>query len=296
MIAGFEVGEIVALTLSRPNRLADMYTLSPFVWRDGSSFHMLLRAVPRRDDEPRLKIAEIWHGLSTDGLHFEMDQAPVVFPGPDLVDCDGCEDPTVLVDADQLRVWYSGWNQQQETGRLLLARGPDVNRLTKAGVVMDSRPPFANPKEASIVVAPEGWRLFFEYAEDGTSLIGSTTTTDLDGPWGDPMPSPLQPRADSWDDWHMSPGPFVHATTDCPVMFYNGATSEPKWRIGWAAFDSDLTRVIARSADPLIEPAPRHDGLSDIAFAASAVECGKEIWLYLSFSDQDLRRAVLKAQ
>ena len=115
MTVNFEVIETAPMTLTRPNRLADMYTLSPFVWREDDGYHLLLRAVPRRNDEPRLKIAEIWHGLSADGLHFEMDEAPVIFPGPDLADLDGCEDPTVLVTDGQLRVWYSGWNQQQDT-------------------------------------------------------------------------------------------------------------------------------------------------------------------------------------
>ena len=158
---------------------------------------MLLRAVPRRDDEPRLKMAEIWHGVSVDGLHFDMDEAPVLFPGPDLVDLDGCEDPTVAIGDGQVRVWYTGWNQRQETGRLLLARGPDLARLVKAGVALDSRPPFANPKESSVVETATGWRMLFEYADGGASLIGQADADDPDGPWRDVVQSPLRTLAPS---------------------------------------------------------------------------------------------------
>ena len=107
-MSAWEVVEIAPITMHRTNRLANMYVMSPFVWRDGDRFHLLVRAVPRRDDEPRLKMAEIWHGTSDDGLHFAMESAPTLFPGPDLVDLDGCEDPTVHIDGATLRVWYTG--------------------------------------------------------------------------------------------------------------------------------------------------------------------------------------------
>lgn len=294
MTAPFKVIETQPLTLARRNRLADMYTLSPFVWQDGEVFHMLLRAVPRRDDEPRLKMAEIWHGVSADGLHFEMDEAPILFPGPDLVDLDGCEDPTVVIGDGQVRVWYTGWNQRQETGRLLLARGPDTARLVKAGVALDSRPPFANPKESSVVATATGWRMLFEYADGGASLIGRADADDPDGPWRDVVQSPLRPRPERWDNWHLSPGPIVGAGSKRPVLFYNGATQDAQWRIGWAVLDTAMTEIVERCEDPLIVPTGIHPGVTDIAFASSAMEIDRKIWLYFSQSDQDLRRAVLK--
>jgi predicted GH43/DUF377 family glycosyl hydrolase len=281
------------LTMSRTNRLADMYVLSPFVWKEGDLFHLLVRAVPRRDDEPRLKMAEIWHGLSDDGLHFEMENAPVIFPGPDLVDLDGCEDPTVLITADRIRVWYTGWNQQQETGRLLLARGPDVGRLAKAGVALDSRAPFTNPKEATVAqIEGDDWRLFFEYADEGASLIGQALADSADGPWRDVGQAKLRPREESWDNWHLSPGPIID-TADGSVMFYNGASQNAAWRIGWAAFDPALSEVIGRSSEPLVAPDNVSGGQSDIAFAASALAEGDRIFLYLSQSDQNPRRVTL---
>ena len=252
---GWEVVSVQPLTMHRTNRLADMYVLSPFVWLDGGVFHLLVRAVPRRDDEPRLKMAEIWHGVSEDGLHFVMEIAPTIFPGPALVDLDGCEDPTVRHNGDVLRVWYTGFNQQQQTGRLLAARGPDVQRLAKAGLAVDSSPSFANPKEATIVAtADRQWRLFFEYARDGASLIGQADCDDLDGPWRDIAEAPIAPRPDAWDRWHLSPGPVVGEGTKAPVMFYNGATQDAAWRIGWAVFDPEFNRVVDRCDEPLISP------------------------------------------
>ena len=294
---GFKVERIEPVTLARTNRLANMYVLSPFVWRADGRYHLLLRCVPRRDDEPRLKMAEIWYGVSDDGLHFVMDEAPVIFPGPDLADLDGCEDPTVLIDGDLIRVWYTGYNERERTGRLMLARGPGIRHLAKAGVVLHAQPPrFANPKEPSVVPTGSGWRMFFEYARDEASLIGRADADDLDGVWQDPADAPLAPRTDSWDAWHLSPGPVIGVGGEHPTMFYNGAGRDADWRIGWATFDRDFDRVVARCGGPLISPEDVQSGpATDIAFAASAVEEGGAVLLYYSESDQHLRRAVVKA-
>ena len=39
-------------------------------------------------------------------------------------------------------------------------------------------------------------------------------------------------------------------------MFYNGATQDARWRIGWVAFNSDCTRVVGRGIEPLVVPPP----------------------------------------
>ncbi len=295
-MADWEVVSIEPITMHRTNRLANMYVLSPFVWREGELFHLLIRAVPRRDDEPRLKMAEIWHGLSDDGRHFEMENAPTLFPGPDLVDLDGCEDPTVHIDGATLRVWYTGYNEQQKIGRLMLARGPTVAKLAKAGLAIDSTPAFTNPKEATVVaVGSGGWRMYFEYAQGGASLIGQASTDDLDGPWHNVSPSPIEPRPDKWDCWHLSAGPIVGEGSKRPTMFYNGATQDATWRIGWATFDRRLSELIERCEKPLIEPqGVLSVGSTDIAFAASAVEFDGKVLLYYSQSDQDLRCATIR--
>jgi predicted GH43/DUF377 family glycosyl hydrolase len=294
-MAGWELVSVEPLTMHRTNRLANMYVLSPFVWREGETFHLLVRAVPRRDDEPRLKMAEIWHGTSVDGKHFDMEDAPVIFPGPDLVDLDGCEDPTVQISGGTIRVWYTGYNEKQKSGRLLMARGPDIARLAKAGLAIDSTPAFTNPKEATVAaVGPRNWRMYFEYAQSGASLIGQAVASDLDGPWHDIDVSPLSPRSDSWDCWHLSPGPMIGEGSARPTMFYNGATQDAVWRIGWATFDRGLTKIVGRCDAPLIAPEGQvSEGTTNIAFAASAIERDHEVLLYFTQSDQDLRCATL---
>ncbi len=241
-------------------------------------------------------MAEIWHGTSDDGLHFEMESAPTLFPGPDLVDLDGCEDSTVHVDKGTMRVWYTGYNEQQKTVRLLLARGPDVGKLAKAGLAIDSSPDFTHPKEATVVaVGSGGWRMYLEYAANGASLIGQVSADDLDGPWANVAQSPITPRPGKWDCWHLSAGPIIGEGAARPTIFYNGATQDAAWRIGWATFDESLTELAERCVEPLVCPQePLSAGSTDFAFAASAVERDGTALLYYSQSDQDLRCATIR--
>ena len=196
---------------------------------------------------------------------------------------------------DVTRVWYTGYNQREQAGRLMLARGPDVHRLAKAGVMIPSHPPrYGNPKEATVVARGEGWRLFFEFARGGASLIGQVDSDDLDGGWSEPADASLTPRPGSWDGWHLSAGPVIGEGSDRPIMFYNGATEDAHWRIGWAAFDKDFGTVKGAQRRPAGPARGSGDGSTDIAFAASAIETEDGILLYYSQSDQHLRRVTIR--
>ncbi|QDX26917.1 hypothetical protein FPZ54_13485 [Sphingomonas suaedae] len=231
-------------------------------------------------------MAEVWFGMSDDGLHFTMDEAPVIFPGPDLADLDGCEDPTVMQHDGLLLLWHTGYNERERVGRLLYARGPDSKRLATVGVAIEPWPSrFADPKEASVVQIGDRWRLFFEFACDGASLVGQVDAGRPDDPWSDPADLLIAPRSDSWDNWHLRPGPVIGAGTDRPVLIYNGADRAARWRIGWAASSRDFSQIVARSDAPLHSPERERLGQdADIAFASSAVETedgGRELFLRL---------------
>jgi predicted GH43/DUF377 family glycosyl hydrolase len=286
----FSTGAIEALTIARPPGMLDTYLLSPFVWRE-STYKMLLRVVPRRDD-PALKIARVHYAQSVDGLHFSLEADPAIAPGPGDEDKDGCEDPTVCVVDGAYTVYYTGWNQTRKRGQLMLAAGTGISHLEKIGIALPWTPERQNPKEATVVPAADGtWRMFFEYAADGRSKIGVATALRAQGPWTVSQPL-FEARDGSWDSWHLSTGPIERSPSGEPVMFYNGATHDAKWRIGWIAFDAQYSRATGRCAQPLIEPpSAREEGATDIAFAASAVAGDGCVHLYYSVADKDLYRA-----
>lgn len=289
---GITVERIDELGLKCSSPLSFMYKLSPCVWREGPRYEILVRAV-NHSPYPAEKVARIYYGHSGDGITFVMDDHPVIAPdtGPD--DKDGCEDPTVAIQDGNVYVYYTGWNETTQRSQLLLATGKHIQHLEKRGTTLASSEGHANPKEATVVRAADGsWCLFFEYADQGASKVGVASAPEVGGPWTI-RPPLFGARPGHWDDWHLSTGPVLCPDPEHPVMFYNGATREAKWRIGWVVFDALYTRVLARGEDPLIVPPPREPDDADIAFAASAVEEETGISLYYSIADKSMFRAIL---
>ena len=269
--------------------------MSPFVWREDNSYRILVRGVPYPLG-PTDPTGIIGGGRSARGLTFAMDDTPTIGPGPDPDDAGGCEDPTVVIMPDgRYLVYYTGVDAQRAQSGMILAEGHDLAALTKMELVLKAPPGEGNIKEATLAQTSTGeWRLFYEYAAVGASRIGMAGSPSPDGPWT-VLPDPFGIREDSWDNWHLSTGPMTMIAGQDPVMFYNGATHDARWRIGWITFDEDFTHVTGRGLEPmLIPPPPTKRDSTDIAFAASTVMEGPLIALYYSLEDRILSRALIR--
>lgn len=292
----FNVKRIETVSLTGPSALTARDLMSPFVWREPDGrWGLMVRAVVR-PDAPLTDTGLIWSGWSDDGVRFTMLDAPSLAPGPGDHDAGGVEDPTVIRGEDGYIVYYSGVRADLAHSELSYATGASLDRLTKSGVALASTKSEGNTKEATIDRTTDGrWRLFYEYAADEASRVGLAIGAAPGGPWNE-QPTPFMPRTDSWDDWHLSTGPLLTDDPATPVMFYNGATRDARWRIGWVAFDADYTRVVARGIQPLVTPPPVDDRTAtDIAFAASVVVDDQgAIWLYYSLEDRRLARALIR--
>ncbi len=292
----FNVEKIEPVVVHGPDAITQRDLMSPYVWKGpkGHDFRMMVRAVPRMGDEG--DTGTIWYARSEDGLTFTATDKPVIAPGPGPEDAGGCEDPTVvqLPDGGYV-VYYTGVAADGRHGEMLYATGPGIEHLKKKGVAMASTPSEGNVKEATVDrTKAGGWRMFYEYAANGASLVGLATGPDVDGPWQHER-QPFAPRADMWDNFHLSTGPLLTTDKNQPVMFYNGATEDARWRIGWIAFDAEYRKVIDRCIEPLIAPPPSESRMAtDIAFAASVVFGGSHTWLYFSRADRALFRATIR--
>jgi len=307
---GFEVIATEEVALTGAALPTEARLMSPYVWQT-------LDARPERDDKKRepgfvkhpatanpLKMlvrvvrdgadstGTIWHATG-DGLAFIASEAPVLTPGPDLLDIGGCEDPTLVPVDDGCLIYYTGIGTKGRA-QLLWASGPGIRALEKRGVAHASTASDRNTKEAAVERRGEEWLLLFEYSRGGRSRIGRATADSPAGPWREKA-DPMATRPGAWDNWHLSTGPLLVDAPGGPVMFYNGAYADAEWSIGWVQFDADCTRVVARCVAPLIA-APSRAGPKgrQMAFAASAVvRDDGEIWLYYTHDDRMLRRARL---
>lgn len=291
----FNVQALEPVILQGPSALSERDLMSPYVWSEPSgTLGIMVRAVPRVGVD-RTDTGVIWAGWSDDGIVFQMDDHPALVPGPDSVDIGGIEDPTVILTDQGYVVYYTGVAADHAHGNMLYASGPSPSQLTKRGVALASTKTMGNTKEATVGRTADGhWRLWYEYAADNASRVGLAIGDDVSGPW-DEQPTPFLPRQSSWDNWHLSTGPMLLNDPNFPVMFYNGATRDARWRIGWVAFDRDCRHVVDRGIEPLITPPPVDDRTAtDIAFAASVIERGGSIWLYYSLEDRRLARARIR--
>jgi hypothetical protein len=288
-----EALETVTLDIAGPDgRLAGYDLMSPFVWTEGAVTRLLVRVVPNPLG-PHDPTGIIWGGDSDDGLHFTMRDDPAIVPGPNADDAGGCEDPTLVHGEDgAYLVFYTGVDAARSQGSLLVAKGPSLDNLQEQRVMLKAPEGEGNIKEATLAQGSDGqFRLFYEYARNNASRIGMAVGPSAEGPWtvtDDPFPI----REDSWDNWHLSTGPIVQMPGHDPVMFYNGATADARWRIGWISFAPDFSRVTGRGLEPILMPPPaKTRDATDIAFAASCLVEGDAIWLYYSLEDRILRRA-----
>jgi predicted GH43/DUF377 family glycosyl hydrolase len=291
----FSVESVESLKLVSDKALSDSDLMSPFVWKQPDGlFGLMVRSVPKVMS-PSGVTGAIFHGVGSDGVNFEMSGEPCLAPGPGALDVGGCEDPTVVIVEGEYVVYYTGVDQTRSSGQMLYATGPDPRHLTKRGVAMASSKTEGNVKEATIDrTAHERWRLFYEYARNDASLIGLAIGKGVAGPWIEHS-EPLKPRPDCWDSWHLSTGPLLTTDKSRPIMFYNGATRDARWRIGWAAFDRDCKTVVDRCIEPMIVPPPPSERTGiDIAFAASVIQDRGRIYLYYSLADKTLHRSLIR--
>ena len=296
MIVDFNVQQIEDVVIAGPPALMARDFMSPFVWPEPDGrLGIMLRAVVKPGAD-MTDTGQIWAGWSNDGRRFDMLDSPVICAGTDEVDAGGVEDPTVhrMHDGSYL-VYFTAVCADMTRGELSYAVGSGIDALKKSGVALASTKTMGNTKEATIAHAANGdWRLFYEYAAEEASRVGLASGDGVAGPWTEQI-SPFGPRSGSWDDWHLSTGPMLHRDSNMPVMFYNGATHDARWRIGWVAFDAEITRVVDRGIEPLITPPPCEDrDATDIAFAASVIEQGESVWLYYSLEDRRLARARIR--
>lgn len=295
-MVAYVVEKVEAVWLIAGEPLKSMDWMSPFVWiGTDKKLWMMMRGVPNpfRSFDPT---GVIWCGYSDDGLTFHMDERPVIVPGPESIDSGGVEDPTVVQKEGGLIVFYTGVRADRRQGSMLLATGPDPYSLQKGKVIFKAPKGEGNFKEATLLQAPDkSWRLFYEFARDEASRIGMAKAADLGAEWA-AMKEMVPIREDSWDNWHLSPGPIVQSPGRDPVMFYNGATHDARWRIGWITFDQDCECITGRGVEPLLMPPPGIDREeTDIAFAASAVlQQDGSIHLYYSLEDRMLSRAIVR--
>ncbi|WP_246465189.1 glycoside hydrolase family 130 protein [Ruania alkalisoli] len=280
---------------------ANLYNPAALV--DGDQVLLLYRA--HADDI----VSHIGLARSSDGYHFEREDAPILSPSEDY-ERYGCEDPRIAVIDGTYYLTYTGWDRH--SAQLCLATSTDLRTWTKHGPLFEDFDTFAtvdprgfNWSKAGVIVPFQmqgTWWMYF-----GEGAIYWATSEDLIH-WtpGTPDAEPMYaPTPGSFDADLVEIGTSPVLTGNGLLVFLtNGATRtvhadgrvDVDYRCGQIAIDPDNpTRVLARLQEPWLRPQTfedTHGLVSNVTFVEGLVKFGGTWFAYYGQSDTTLAVAV----
>ena len=272
----------------------DPVTGKPIRWESNDTFNpgavekdgkivLLYRAEDKSGVQIGKRTSRLGYAISADGISFERNKAPVLFPAEDnQKDYEwpgGCEDPRVAVTEDSTYVvFYTQWNR--DVPRLGVATSKDLMHWEKHGPIFKNATKgnlinTAN-KSASIVTKLAGDRLVIAkvngkymmyWGEKGVYLATSNNLFDWEPLIGeDGKPKPLiSPRTGFFDSDLTECGPPALITDNGILLLYNGKNNgsgkgdkrfnDDSYCAGQVLFDkNNPEKVIGRLNVPFLRP------------------------------------------
>jgi len=250
--------------------------------------HLLVRG---EDAEGRYAgVSRIGLAVSADGVRFELEPEPVIFPADDRWQAwewpGGCEDPRVVESPEGGYVCtYTAFDGKN--GALCVATSTDLRHWQKHGPAFVGSPYAKRTSKSGavltevvdgrLVAAPRGGRYWMYWGE---GVCFAATSTDLvrwkpleydasadryltfdpggDGGWGlervagQKVLQPLLfPRRGRFDSLLVEPGPPAVATRDGIVLIYNGANHPDHGDAGLPPFAYQPGQALFDAADPV---------------------------------------------
>ena len=246
---------------------------------DGGLFHLLYRAVAHSPgDRNRSSIGYAW---SSDGIHFERLDEPVLRPGEVPEEAKGVEDPRVTRLGDTFYMLYTAYDGS--TTDVAMASSPDLRAWTREGIVI-SHELFGSNKDAAIF--PDRVRgryavlhrpppdIYVAYSDDLHHWTGHTRV--------------MGPEL-GWEAHKIGAGAPPIRTDAGWLEVYHGVGEHMTYRLGLVLLDlDDPSKIVRRHPDPILEPETDWELFGDVpnvVFACGAILLGTELWVYYGAAD-----------
>jgi predicted GH43/DUF377 family glycosyl hydrolase len=266
-----------------PFRANTVFNGTPMLAEDGG-VNMLLRV------EGQQGYSFFALARSSDGLHFEIDEKPVMMPareGPYArYEVKGIEDPrATLLEG----VWHIAYTAVGESGpRIALAKTKDHVNYERIGVVSE-------PGNKDGVLFPRKINGLYARLDrpigEGIGCIWVSYSPDLVN-WGR-SDVVMSPRPGYWDGFRIGASVPPIELEEGWLEIYHGldqTDSGPVYRVGLALLDLDNpAKVLRRSLVPIISPREDYERIGDVnnvCFACGAVISeDQEIKVYYGAAD-----------
>lgn len=252
------------------------------------------RAVVLQADRSQVFLTSMSHirvARSTNAVDFQVDDTPFIVPD-NRYELFGCEDPRVsCIDG----VFYINYSAISDLGICTaLARTHDFSTAEKLGLI------FA-PDNRDVCLFPEKigghyWALHRPApAHFGSPGIWIGTSPDLLH-WGNHK-SLLDTSGGGWDQRKVGGGAPMLKTDKGWLQIYHGVDQAQRYCLGALLLDlDDPTRIIARLADPLMEPVAeyeRHGFFGNVVFTCGATVRGGILHIYYGAADEVMALATI---
>jgi len=269
---------IVENPILRPNPINNWESLNVFncaVVYENDLFHMAYRA--QGNDH----VSSIGYAVSSDGIHFNRLQQPVLFPH-DEWDTWGVEDPriTYLADEGRFIMAYTAYSPKGITP--FFAESRNLITWKRIGPLVVGE---ENKDHVLFSRKIEGRYVTFHRR---VPSIGLAFSDDLQT-WQDFQPL-IAPRPGNWDCKRVGAGGPPIETEQGWLCIYHGYDEDNVYRLGSFLLDLEYpTRVITRSNGFLIEPEEPWELKGDVpnvVFSTANPVVGGTVYVYYGGADR----------
>lgn len=231
---------------------------------------------------------------SRDGRHFQVDDAPLVYPSGPL-ESFGIEDPRVTQIGDVYYIYYSAVSPVGIGVNLVSTT--DFRTIERHGMIFC-------PDNKDVVIFPEkiGGKYYALHRpmarSAGRPEIWIAESNDLLH-WGNHRHL-FGVRPGMWDGGRIGGGTVPVRTDRGWLEFYHGATRDNRYCMGAVLLDPhDPSRVLARSRTPILEPETDYEKrgfFGEVVFSCGVLVEGDTVKMYYGASDTSMAGAELSLQ
>ena len=277
--------------------------------------HLIYRA------QDSLMTSRLALATSVDGIHFEKQTEPILFPDNDAQLAfewpGGIEDPRVVnLDNGEYYLTYTAYDGK--TARLFAATSPDLIHWEKLGSVFEN-PKYADKwsKSGALIttqvddqfVATKIDGYYYMYFGDTSLFIARSKDLKSwkvleDGEKNSPL-RVLNPRPGYFDSRLVEPGPFAVLKPEGIVLIYNASNArgfnesslpEFTYAAGQALFDSsEPWKLLDRTTTHFISPETEFEKVGEVnqvVFVEGFIYFKEKYFLYYGTADSNIGVAV----
>lgn len=271
----------------------DKAVLNPAVFYDGSSIHLLYRAMGS-DNTSVFGYAKSTNGINID----ERSEIPVYVPRAGFETKktpggnSGCEDPRITVIGNKMYVCYTAYDGVNPP-RIALTSIAVSDFLQKnfnwADPVLIS-PPGIDDKDGAIFPEKINDKYVFIHRIQNSIVLDFVDSLDFDGKTWLRSISYIPPRDDSWDSEKIGLNTPPIKTDKGWIVLYHGVSKlSREYRVGAMLLDLlNPSRVISRTPWPILEPEMKFERegiVKNVVFPCGTALINDKLFIYYGGAD-----------